>query len=78
MNEILDLINLDRYVYDKNYIYWNDKNLVLRGEKKYGWSLQYASIELQNDKEIVLKAVKITVIVCIMHPWNFIMIKKLF
>ena len=35
----------------------NDKEIVLVAVNKYGFILEYASKELQNDKDIVLAAV---------------------
>ncbi len=37
----------------------NDKDFVLTLVKKNGLALKYASKELQNDKEIILAAIKI-------------------
>jgi hypothetical protein len=36
---------------------WNDKDFVLEKVKQDGWALQYASEELQNDKEVALEAI---------------------
>lgn len=40
------------------YINWSDKNEVLEVVKSDGGALEYASDELQNNKEVVLAAVK--------------------
>jgi len=37
---------------------FSTKEEVLEAVKESGWSLKYASFELQNDREVVLAAIK--------------------